>query len=360
MLAIAFLLCGLCAADVVDNLQAIGRPAMNAAIANSSTCTKQNLRVRREWGDITATNKKAYIAAVLCLTKSSSRLNATEYPGAKTRYDDFVALHMKYSLTVHNTGNFLSWHRYFTYAYEEALRVECGYNGTQPYWNWGRYANPETSPLFDGSETSLSGQGGNVTHVGNGLKPPGQGGGCITTGPFKDMKVNLGPLALQADVTDPIKNPQANGFGYNPRCIKRDISGFLVQRDATPLKIATLIINNTAIGPFQETMQAPQGVHTAGHFTVSGDPGSDFYTSPGDPYFFLHHAMIDRVWYIWQSLEFGNRQQVIAGGTNFTGGGHPQRLDDVQDLEVLNVGGKAYPIKELVSTVAGPFCYIYE
>ncbi|KAF1972343.1 hypothetical protein BU23DRAFT_555141 [Bimuria novae-zelandiae CBS 107.79] len=52
---------------------------------------------------------------------------------------------------------------------------------------------------------------------------------------------------------------------------------------------------------FQDRMQNSTGVHSAGHFTISGDSGSDFYTSTGDPAFWLHHSMIDRVRYIWQS-----------------------------------------------------------
>jgi tyrosinase len=100
---------------------------------------------------------------------------------------------MKNTLSIHGTGNFLSWHRYYTFAYENALRVECGYNGTQPYWDWGRWAaSPETSPIFDGSETSMSGQGEKVQHSSSGLKPAGNGGGCIASGPFKGMMVNLG------------------------------------------------------------------------------------------------------------------------------------------------------------------------
>jgi tyrosinase len=87
---------------------------------------------------------------------------------------------------------------------------------------------------------------------------------------------------------------------------------------------------------------------------------ADFYTSPGDPYFWLHHSMIDRTWWIWQAQDFANRQQVIAGGTSMYGGGRAQSLEDNIDIDVLNVDGKAYKIKELVSTVAGPFCYIYE
>ena len=80
-------------------------------------------------------------------------------------------------------------------------------------------------------------------------------------------------MAAMGD-TSPPKNPRSDGYGYNPRCIKRDISGYLVQRDATSAKIAALITNSKTIGPFQDTMQSQTGVHSAGHFTVSGDPGS--------------------------------------------------------------------------------------
>jgi hypothetical protein len=84
---------------------------------------------------------------------------------------------------------------------------------------------------------------------------------------------NNSPMAALPDTTPP-KNPRTDGYGYNPRCIKRDISGYLVERDATPAKIAALITGSKTIGPFQDTMQANGNVHMAGHFTVSGDPGS--------------------------------------------------------------------------------------
>ena len=177
--------------------------------------------------------------------------------------------------------------------------------------------------------------------------------------PIKRLLTILSPMAALGD-TSPPKNPRSDGYGYNPRCIKRDISNYLTQRDATTAKIASLISSSTSIATFQNTMQSGTGVHPAGHFTISGDPGSDFYVSPGDPAFWLHHSMIDRTWYIWQSQDFKNRQQVIAGGTSMFGGGAQATLDDNVDLEVLNVDGKKYAIKDLVSTIAGPMCYIYE
>jgi len=53
-------------------------------------------------------------------------------PGARSRFDDFVATHINQTLAIHYTGNFLAWHRYYTWLYEEALRNECGYTGNQP------------------------------------------------------------------------------------------------------------------------------------------------------------------------------------------------------------------------------------
>jgi hypothetical protein len=50
------------------------------------------------------------------------------------------------------------------------------------------------------------------------------------------------------DTPAPPKNPRADGFGYNPRCIKRDISNYLTQRDATTAKIAALITTSKTIG----------------------------------------------------------------------------------------------------------------
>jgi tyrosinase len=141
--------------------------------------------------------RKDYIAAVQCLYKKPSKTPSALAPGAKTRYDDFVATHINQTISIHGTGNFLSWHRYFTWTYEQALRKECGYKGYQPYYNWPKWAsNPAASPMFDGSDTSMSGDGIYIPGRNNtcipmpeqcGISlPPGKGGGCIKSGPFKE------------------------------------------------------------------------------------------------------------------------------------------------------------------------------
>ncbi|KJX96642.1 tyrosinase central domain-containing protein [Zymoseptoria brevis] len=348
-----------------------------ATHASNSTCTLKNAHRRKEWDSFTKSQKLAYIAAVKCMTTLPS-ISGDLVPGARTRLDDFVGTHVNQTRRIHATANFLSWHRYFVYTYESALRDECGYEGYQPYAAWGRYTNSVIgSPLFDGSETSISGNGVYSPHppsiVGlpgpNALPlPPGVGGGCITTGPFKDVKVNLGPVHLTG-INDTAPNPRADGLGYNPRCIRRDLSveSAIGASDANTTK---LITNNSNIADFQNEMQALffapgekpyYGVHTGGHFMVGGDPGGDAFTSPGDMWFFLHHAMIDRVWWVWQNMDIETRTQSIAGTITFIND-PPSRnatLDDVIDVGV-NDGFRGIRIRDAMSTTEGPFCYIYE
>lgn len=57
------------------------------------------------------------------------------------------------------------------------------------------------------------------------------------------------------------------------------------------------------------------GVHGGGHFIISGDPGGDAFISPGDPAFYAHHAQIDRIYWIWQMLDFDNRQVRVECAT---------------------------------------------
>ena len=47
--------------------------------------------------------RKAYTNAVLCLQSKPSKFAPGVVPGAKTRYDDFLAVHMNQTLVIHGT-----------------------------------------------------------------------------------------------------------------------------------------------------------------------------------------------------------------------------------------------------------------
>ena len=55
------------------------------------------------------------------------------------------------------------------------------------YWNWAKYKDLTVSPIFNGDEWSLGGNGEAVTHKGGFVGrqiPAGPRGGCVKTGPF--------------------------------------------------------------------------------------------------------------------------------------------------------------------------------
>lgn len=129
--------------------------------------------------------------------------------------------------------------------------------------------------MLDGSAYSMSGNGefipgrGNVILGGNGLPeipiPPGSGGGCVTSGPFKDMTVNLGPVALGLTNGSTISN--GDGLSYNPRCLKRDLTDYTNKRWANATGVVSLILGNNNINDFQMAMQ---GVPGSGNIGVHG------------------------------------------------------------------------------------------
>ncbi|TPX18286.1 uncharacterized protein E0L32_002795 [Thyridium curvatum] len=318
-------------ADVVDKLRDSSIDKLKDYLSKNpaGSCTLENASIRREWSDISPKEREEYIAAVKCLQSKSPRTASSKGPGVRSRFDDFVATHIEQTDYIHNTANFLSWHRYYVHAYEKALRDECGYAGFQPYWNWDRYAkDPANSPLFNGNASSL---GGNSVN-----------GGCVQSGPFKDMSVNLGP---------------GTSLGYNPRCLKRAISKQWAAQTTADHTIS-LITQSRDIVSFQDTMQSYGGVHTGGHFTIGGDPGGDIHTSPGDPAFYLHHAMIDRVWWIWQMQDLSARLKAVGG----TVVGSRGRSGSASDPINLGVNGDAITIGDMLTTMGGlngELCYIY-
>jgi tyrosinase len=125
------------------------------------------------------------------------------------------------------------------------------------------------------------------------------------------------------------------------------------------------------------------GVHTGGHFTVGGDPGGvsdffssaeylpernvinqwvqDFFTSAGDPAFYLHHSMIDRVWWIWQIQDLAKRKDAISGTITLSNV-PPSRNTTLEDLQDIGFNAGSVPLKDLMSTLGGlngEMCYIY-
>ncbi len=133
--------------------------------------------------------------------------------------------------------------------------------GNLPYWEWGYDANsPKDSPVFDGSDTSLGGDGAAVPHSGIQLLfpgsdtplvlQPGTGGGCVNTGPFAGMTIHLGPVALPQYGSTNVTSA-ANPLADNPRCLKRDLNPSVAKRWSSFRNTTELILYKTTMQAFQ-------------------------------------------------------------------------------------------------------------
>lgn len=209
----------------------------------------------------------------------------------------------------------------------------------------------------------MSGDGAYVGHNGSLVAgfiwlPSGNGGGCVKSGPFKDMVVNLGPVSPGMDGM--VIGPD-NGLGHNPRCLVRDITP--KASESLHESSIVLLLNQPTIKAFQAELQGRigegyLGTHAGGHYLMNGD-SSDFYSSPNDPAFYFHHAMIDQLYYIWQALHPTEARTI--SGTITLNNSPPSRNGTLDDL--MNVGyvtGGALSIRNALSTLDGPFCYIYQ
>ncbi|KIM46639.1 hypothetical protein M413DRAFT_440244 [Hebeloma cylindrosporum] len=308
----------------------------------------ETLLQRREWRTLADSEKLDYINAVKCL-QSLPPLDPT-LTAAQSRFDEFHALHLEKADLVHVTGEFLPWHRYYVKLYEDALRNECGYAGANPYWAWEQDADSASSisgsPVFD-PVTGFGGNGGPGTYS---LPPdtditanridPDAFVGCVQDGPFKDYTLRYGPGQL---VTD--------------HCLTRNI-----RDDSAQFLDSKAMAEATQLPTYEEFRIELEGepitpthkMHDGGHYGVGGEM-SNFYSSPGDPLFYLHHSNLDRVWRMWQ-LMLPDRLYEISGRSTVD----PPYVNVTLDYP-LDMGNLAatIPIRDVMDIWSPPNCYTY-
>lgn len=68
--------------------------------AAGGTCNSTSIARRQEYGSLTAAQQIAYTDAVLCLQNKTANTPSSLVPGAKTRFDDFVAALKFFSMAV--------------------------------------------------------------------------------------------------------------------------------------------------------------------------------------------------------------------------------------------------------------------
>jgi tyrosinase len=160
----------------------------------------------------------------------------------------------------HGQPIFLPWHRAYLYFFELTLRAG-GADVTLPWWDWT--ADRKIPKTY--SQARVQGK----------------------KNPLYSAKVDPTALAQGARSGD-VKAPNTVRFPGQP--------------GSPPLPSAGDIEQVLGLGDFLDFTQQLEQLHNNVHVWVGGDKGhmADIPFAAFDPIFWAHHAMIDRVWRLWQ------------------------------------------------------------
>lgn len=234
---------------------------------------------RKDQARLTAAEKERFIAAL-----KEIKANGV--------YDRYVEIHRKAMMVqrpdpAHGGPAFLPWHREYLRRFElELQKVDS--RVTIPYWNWLRDRSPDSAPF------TADFMGGN--------------------GRRRDGKVTDGPFAFSTGEWD----LNVRVFPEMPRFLTRFIMTGLrlpnkrqiaVALRRTPFDVRPWNFGSNPRRSFRADLE---GHHNTVHVWVGGEMGAA--TSPNDPIFFLHHAMIDRLWAIWQKRHPDEPYRPFRGG----------------------------------------------
>ncbi len=218
-------------------------------------------------------------------------------------YDQFVLRHANANArAIHRSPAFLPWHRRFIWDFERELqRVSGNPDLGLPYWNW-----PEggaNASMWD--DDLLGGDGHPVSQI-------------VNDGPFRSGEwsvINSG--GQQA-------GPLTRAFGRESWATSLPTLQQIQQvLSITPYDAANWNANvNQSFRNQLEGFRGPN-LHNRGHGWVGGSMLP--MTSPNDPIFFMHHCMVDKLWYEWQ-LRFPSQGYLPVNGGSFG-----QNLNDPMD-----------------------------
>lgn len=270
------------------------------------------VRVRQNVSNLTPTQRATFVRAVqalkVTLIESSflHRANPFEYP--LSIYDSYVLVH-KQSLyhRVHRSPWFLPWHRWFIWDFETALRglVYDFPTLAIPYWDWSADGAGRTSSIW---RADFLGGDGKPFPSG---PPPADGGGDVSTGPFRAGQWRLEFVPEGEDDAPPTMNLR-RGMGRDANAptlpTGGDVEAVLGVKPYYTSGTAPVQFADSFCNSLEGWVSGPGvtgiGLHNRVHRWVGGSMGD--MPSPNDPVFYLHHANIDRIWTRWQDRNPGS------------------------------------------------------
>jgi len=256
--------------------------------------------IRRNILSVTQQERDRFRDAIIALNNKFFPGSRTDFPAGGVSYW-FKQDEIHQATHVHGTPAFLPWHRELCNRFEAMLR-EVDPDLSLHYWDW----NQDPTPLF-----TANFMGNAQGDVG----APWLGAGLYNPNPnppdnYRDNQVHglqnrSGNTSYQLH-SNPADPPKTLTRNTQPGVPPVGTSNF----DGTNWATDTDFMNATDFPAFDALMQGHAHFHA--HDWIGGNLG-DPHMSFRDPFVFLLHSNVDRLWATWQTQP-----------------GHPERLDPSQ------------------------------
>jgi tyrosinase len=254
------------------------------------------MKVRKNASQLSAAERRAFVDAVLAVKEKPSLLHPAD--PARSRYDDFVQVHLDAMMVMmheppqpswgHQAAAFGPWHRALLIEFEKELqKVEPAV--TIPYWDWTIDSSP-TSSLWRSDFLGGNGRGSD---------------GKVVDGPFA---ASAGQWVVRVKDDD-----------QEPDFLRRRIAGAADAQELPTASVQNRVLGLTAydLAPWEDSLRDSEDarewrafrvhleivLHNLVHRWVGGNMVA--MSSPNDPVFWLHHANCDRLWSLWQQQHAG-------------------------------------------------------
>jgi tyrosinase len=210
--------------------------------------------IRKNYREFTSTEQTILVNALGALGPGG-----TNHIGIyATNHDNLMTMPMG-NVSIHNSEDFLAWHRWFLLYFEKELRSQSVTGAAKiqlPYWDWT--SQYYTSSPQDNSKSSP-----------------------LWSSFLPNSTFNASPWSLGRTTSTTEVLPSVSAIGT-----------ILLMPGGT-----TTNFFSSGSG-FSGVLEGDP--HNTGHRWVGGDMVQRW--SPEDPIFFLHHANVDRIWQYWTNI----------------------------------------------------------
>ncbi len=264
-------------------------------------------------------------ARIGLIRRAIARMKAV---GDERGYDWFAALH-GVSLPIwceHGSALFLPWHRAYLYYFELAMQTRLGPRFSRvrpadpelaevglPWWDWTSPASHSQGLPDAYAAETVDGQPNPLARTTIGSCP---GGDAFFVGVWSAALVDAVRTQLEGSIS-PSGPPETVRDPDPPDELPRAET------------IDTVVMRQNTYGSFNMSLEQ---VHGDVHVWVGGSM-SQVPVAAYDPIFWTHHAMIDRLWYLWQISDVG--RDPPASLLNTVLAPFPMTVADTLDIERL-------------------------